>query len=300
MIAKLSGHVLGRLQAIRAYRPSPRTEQNILLLSMLVLVIGVYLSLRANPGILQTIDWRAIALVGLLGVPLTALGNSLEFVVSARMVGAQIPLSRALRVAIIGSAANMLPMPGATMVRIAALKVAGVGFKKGTGITLFVALVWIGVSFLYAGIMLSWFGVEWLAWAMILFGLSILLASAWTTHMSNASVWDYLRIVVLKVAMVLVDAARIYFCFAALGLDVLFTQASAFVVSGVLGSAVSIVPAGLGVRELVSAALAPMVGVAVSAGFLSATLNRIAGLAALLPLAGLLVLMDKQMGRIQS
>ena len=260
--------VLDMLQAIRGYRPSPAAEKRILLVSMLVLVLGIYLSLRDYPGILTHIDWQAIALVMLIGVPFTALVNALEFLVSARMVGATFPILRAMKVTVVGSAANMLPLPGSTMVRILALKASGVNFAKGTSITLLLALVWNGMALFYAGLMLLQFDAGVVAWGLGVTGAGVLLASAWATRHSGAGMSDFLRIVVLKFAMVLIDAVRIYLCFLALRLDVSFAQASTFVVSSVFGSAVSIVPAGLGVRELASAAMAPLVGVAVAAGFL--------------------------------
>ena len=286
--------MLNRLQALRAYKPSEQTEKKLLLLSILIMIIGLYLSVGDNPGILSGIDWRAIAIVILIGIPLTALGNALEFIVSGRMVGVTFSLLRALRVTVIGSAANMLPLPGSTIVRVAALKVSGVGIKQSTAITLLVALVWIGVSFLYAGIMIGQFQAGALAWFMGLPGLLVLIAAGFLTRTSNASLWYYSQIVVIKSLMVLIDAARIYYCFLALNLEVLFVQASAFVIAGVVGSAVSIVPAGLGVRELVSAGLAPVVGLSVSAGFLSATLNRIIGLTTLVPVAGMLTLVNSE------
>ncbi len=294
MIMKPAESVMVRLQAIREYKLSPRSEKKILIVSMLVLVVGIYLSLNDNPNIQTQIDWRAIAVVMLICVPVTALINALEFIVSARMVGVYFPVFRAMKVTVIGSSANMLPLPGATMVRILALKTSGVSFRKGTGITLLLALIWSGMSFFYAGVMLQQFDTGMMAWGLGGTGAGMLLASAWMTRYNGARITDYLRLVALKLAMVLVDAVRIYFCFQALELDVRFFQASTFVVSSVLGSAVSIVPAGLGVRELVSAGLAPIVGIAASAGFLSATLNRVTGLAALLPVAGLLVWLDKE------
>jgi uncharacterized membrane protein YbhN (UPF0104 family) len=57
------------------------------------------------------------------------------------------------------------------------------------------------------------------------------------------------------------------------------------VVGSVVGSAVSIVPAGLGIRELVSAGLAPVIGIEASAGFLSAAVSRVLEVVVLVPLA---------------
>jgi uncharacterized protein (TIRG00374 family) len=89
----------------------------------------------------------------------------------------------------------------------------------------------------------------------------------------------------VRSVLVVLDAIRIYLCLAALGTDATFAQASAFAVASAAGSAVSIVPGGLGVREAVTAALAPAVGLAAAVGFLAAALNRLIGLPVMVPLA---------------
>ncbi|MCG9545948.1 flippase-like domain-containing protein [Vibrio sp. Isolate33] len=283
--------------SIRSIRLSPNIEIKILATAMLLFLAGIYLSLRDEPDLFNEFDWYDAAVVVLVGVPLTVMINGLEFMCCARMVGRKFSIFRSLEITIVGSAANMLPVPGASIVRILALKSTGLSLIKSTGINMLLALIWIGISFLYAGMTLLHFVDGLIAWGVIGTGGLALLSSFWVVSYNHIHSMTYLYVVVLKFVLVLVDAARIYFCFQALGLDVLFLQASVFVVSGVMGSAVSVVPAGLGVRELVSAVLAPLIGVAASAGFLSATLNRIAGLSTLLPIAGLLILFKKEKQR---
>lgn len=91
-----------------------------------------------------------------------------------------------------------------------------------------------------------------------------------------------------RITLVSLDGLRLLWCLKALGVSAVFSQAAAFVVGGVIGSAVSIVPAGLGIREGVSAGLAPLVGLVAASGFMAAALNRILALSILAPVAFIL------------
>ena len=213
------------------------------------------------------------------------------------MINISISLSKAMEVTIMGSAANMLPLPGSTMVRVAALKLSGAGIKHSTLTTLIVAIVWVSISFLYAGLMLSTFHYDGLGEILSIIGLISLLVTSITVFSTQIKTVEYLKLIIIKLSLVSVDAVRIYWCFQVFDIELMFSQASAFVISSVLGSAVSIVPAGLGVREVVSAGIAPLVGLAPSAGFLTATLNRVIGLSALLPLAGVLIYLERKRKR---
>jgi uncharacterized membrane protein YbhN (UPF0104 family) len=81
--------------------------------------------------------------------------------------------------------------------------------------------------------------------------------------------------VIVKLIIVVTDAARLFLCLSAIGTMATFAQASALTLSAVAGSAISIVPAGLGVREIAAAALSPIVNLALASGFLAATLSRV-------------------------
>jgi len=271
-----------------------RVKEVILISAVVVLLAGVVLSVRANPELLQNVDGSMVWAILIVGVPVTIALNALEFVFMGRLAERSIAFGKALEVTVIGSAANMLPLPGSTIVRVAGLKFAGVGFKLGAAITLLVSVVWIGVAFLYAGSMLAAFSEPALGWGLVVTGAAALVAVSVVLLQFEIRASWYFALLATKFVLVLIDAVRIYWCFLALGVALSFWQASVFVISSVLGSAVSIVPAGLGVRELLSSGIAPIVGISAAAGFLTATLNRVLGLVVLLPLAGLLAIRERR------
>jgi hypothetical protein len=293
--AMILNELLARLGQLQSHFQtiSTRSKNLILLIAFVLLSVGVYISISDNPEVLRKVNLDGIWAILLVGVPLTILLNALEFVLSGRMISVSIAPIKALEVTIIGSAVNMLPLPGSTMVRIAALKLSGAGYKKSTVVTLLFAIVWIGAAFLLAGLVLGIFFGGILGYFMAVMGLAALIIAGMVTRNTKSRWKNYMWLLVLKFCMVMLDAVRIYWCFWALDIEVNLPQASVFVISSVVGSAASIVPAGLGVRELISAGIAPFVGIAASAGFLTATLNRIVGLSALLPMAGFLILLGR-------
>ena len=131
---------------------------------------------------------------------------------------------------------------------------------------------------------------SWISIAFLVFGSSIWFGCFLAAMRRCRGVELPVLLSLAKLLLVATDVFRIYLCFLALGEAAHFAQAAAFAVAAVLGSAVSVVPAGLGVREAVSAGLAPLVGLAPALGFLAASLNRLLDLVTVLPIAcGLLV-----------
>lgn len=250
-------------------------------------ILGIYLSYRAQPDLLENLNWGVLALVAAVGIPVTVILNTLEFQASAKLVGQRFSLVQAAEITIIGSVANMLPIPGGTMVRVAALKAGGASIKRGTAATLLVSGLWIGISFIYSGLWLFWLEITAFNLGVLLLGIGLLaIATSVFLSLKLSNNWSILaHLSVLKVGLVIVDAARIFGCLLALDYAASFAQASVLAVSGVLGAAVSIVPAGLGIREGVAALLAPVVSVSVASAYLAASLNRITGLAVMTPVA---------------
>jgi uncharacterized membrane protein YbhN (UPF0104 family) len=160
---------------------------------------------------------------------------------------------------------------------------------------MFVALIWMGVAFTYSGAWVMTSGETIVGGIFTVIGVAILTASFAAARWLLGQWQVPMLILVTKVALVLLDALRIYLCLWALGTAGAFAQASALAISGVLGSAVSIVPAGLGVREGVAAAMAPIVGLAASSAFLAASLNRLLGLATTAPVAMVLAVRASNM-----
>jgi uncharacterized membrane protein YbhN (UPF0104 family) len=236
------------------------------------------------------LDWRPLLLVVAVGIPLTTGLNTLEFMLTGRLIGKAIPLPRALEITIIGTAANMLPLPGSTLTRLASLTAGGAPLKEATTAVLLVAAVWPGVAFVFSGLSILSATAHLVGMVFLVAGLVVLCAIVLGVVRGRLRLRWTLAAIGVKLAMVATDAARLLVCFFALGIDSTFAQASALTLSALVGSAVSIVPAGLGVREAVAAALSPIVGLSAAAGFLAATINRLLALAALAPLAMLLAI----------
>jgi hypothetical protein len=284
--------VLNRIEPIidlMALR-NPSVRRFILILASAGFLVGIWLSLRDQPDILNRIEWLPLMLLVAVAIPLTLFLNALEFYLSARLIGQKIAFWRTMEITIIGSVANMLPLPGGTLVRIASLKAEGASFAKSTSTTLYVALIWCGVGFVYSGGWLAVLGQPLPGAALIIAGIAILAACIFATYRLLDDVRFTAMIVAAKVVLVLVDAFRTYLSLLALGLVATFGQASVLALSSLLGASFSIVPAGLGIREGAAAFLGPVIGIAASSAFLAASLSRILGMAVTFPLALILAL----------
>lgn len=264
---------------------NPNLKRIILLLAVALFIGGIALSIYHQPDIFSNLAWRPLVVLMAFAVPINILLNALEFRLSARLINRNVGFGKALEITVIGSAANMLPLPGAALARLVGLKAAGGSYREGAAVTGLIALVWLGAALTVAGAAIALLDDDLLGPLFIAAGIIVMVvALAAMVRISRDWPLSFLTATV-KVLFVALDATRLYLCLIGLGIDANYLQASAFVVAGVVGAAVSIVPAGLGIREAVSAALAPVVGLAASIGFLAASLNHLLGMFVLLPLA---------------
>ncbi len=264
---------------------SASARRMLLVIAALVLVAGLYLSFRYQPGLLDRLDWRPALVLFALGVPLILLISSLEFAVMARILGQRVSLATAFEVTVIGSAANLLPIPGGAVARVTALKFAGAGLRESATTMVMMTIMWLGVALMVSGGAAIYLGSQLPGVVALSAGLCAVIMAFLFTGSPVATFGPVMASLILKIFLVAADAVRIYLALSALGFDATPVQALVLVVAGALGSVVSIVPAGLGVREALAALLAPLAGLAASAGFLAAALSRIIDLAVVAPVA---------------
>lgn len=261
---------------------SPQVQRPALVLAALFFFVGIGASVYVKPSLVVDLQITPIIILLCIGVPFTIALNGLELHLTGRLVGTQFGTLQSLRIAVVSGAANMLPLPGGPLVRMAAMKGAGARYRDGGAATLAVAIIWVGVAFPYASFWLmphSWP----LAALLLASGIPALGLGYWVAGRVTGN-WRVAGAVVgLKLALTLLDATRLFLCLWALNTTAGFAEASVLAAAGVTGAAVSIVPAGLGVREGVSAGLATFVGLSAAAGFLAPALNRLLGLAVLVP-----------------
>jgi hypothetical protein len=253
----------------------PRYRQISLIIAVMLLAGGVVAAIRQQPDIFIDLDWRPTLLVMAICIPITVCCGSIVFMLTGRLVGQAVPFVKALEVTIIGNAANMLPLPGSTLVRVASLKMGGGGYKDATAAVLLVTATWIGVSLAYAAVAILFVTPHILGLVFLVVGLAVLSFSGFAIWRTAGGLGPVFSIVIVKLIIVVTDAARLFLCLSAIGAMATFAQASALTLSAVAGSAISIVPAGLGVREIAAAALSPIVNLALASGFLAATLSRV-------------------------
>ncbi len=253
-------------------------------LAALVFAAGLIASFIATPDLFSNISWTPFLVVMFVAVPISIILSALEMILTGRLLRQGFSFTQAIKISILGGAANMLPLPGGTVVRVAALREKGAPVADGLRATVIAGAIWLGVAFVFSGLWMLGFSV--VTGSLMSFLGAITLATGFIFGLRAYSNPDVLsQIALVKLSATVLEAVQIMLCLQALGIVADFAVAATLSVSGVVGSAVSIVPAGLGVREIVSASLASVIGLTAAYGFLAATLNRIASLTILGALA---------------
>src|SRR4030095_11904746 len=107
-----------RRGAAFADRASARTEskrgrQITMVVSAVVFVGAMALGFGALPEGEHHLQWWAIVLTSVVGVPVLIALNAVEYMASGRVLGHRIAVREAMPIAIYARAANLLPIPGA-------------------------------------------------------------------------------------------------------------------------------------------------------------------------------------------
>lgn len=242
----------------------------------------------------QEVEWGALG-AAVVGVPLTILANTLEFVIAARLGGGSATLVSGARVAVTATAANLLPLPGGFFIRFEALRRSGVRARTAAGATVAVALTWIGSALTLAGLMLTTGDRSVLAGAATaVAGLALVCAALAVLRSScqdraHVEAW-FLRVLAVELLSIGAGALRLLLLLRAIGLGWQPAAAVVLALSGVVATAVGVVPAGLGVKEVLASALAAVVGLPAAAGLVVSVLDRVVGLVVHAPLAASLTM----------
>lgn len=289
------GQLPRRLAVLFGARPqfSPRARRWLLLLAAVLFLVGGVLAWKRLPVGAHLVHWKPLALLAAVPVPATVVLNAARFQISARILGRHVSSATALRVSVAATAANLLPLPGAALVRIQGLKVLGEGYGAASAATGVVAGAWAGVTLTAAGLWQLPAGSPLLSGVLAAVGITALAAAALGLRAlvpegrfaSLAS-----RLLVLEGLVLLTAAGRLYLVFSSLGVDVRFHQTIALTVAGVAASAVGVLPGGLGLREAAAAGLASLLALPASAGYLAAAIDRLVGLIVLFLITAVLAL----------
>lgn len=277
-------------------RPAGDRWRRPLLALALALFVGSFaVALRALPDAENVHPrWALLGLVALVGVPANTVVNAAEYALTARLNGHRATPLQATEVAVLSSAGNLLPIPGAAIVRARGLRKLGASYARAISATAVAGLVWVAVTLVAAGGLLLAADNDGSGLLVPLAamggGLAVVAGSAVAIHRLQRTRGGrtgpaVAALVGVEVLAVVVGIGRYAGVMAGLSVDLSLAQAAALTVSVVAASALGFLPGGLGLRELLAAAIAPVVGLPAAVGLLVVAVDRLIGLPVLAAMA---------------
>ena len=245
-----------------------RHRRAILVLATILFVGGFAWSLDATGIGLAGIAWHWLAASVLLGFAGIVL-NGLELSLSAAVIGKRFPAIEATRLSSIGMLSNLLPIPASALVRGGGLVAKGASLAESGRILLYVGLLRLAVAGAITGAAL---------WAGPIMAGALVASAVLVALIARAGGMPAaLGLLALRVAMLGFVTVRLLLCFWALDADAILYNAALHAIAPVVGSAVGLVPGGLGVSEAIGAGLAMIVSQSPAIAFAALALNRLGG-----------------------
>jgi hypothetical protein len=247
------------------------------------------------PDVGTGIRWEILVPVGIIGNALNLFLNALEFDVTARFVGHRMPLTRAMRVTVVGSAANLLPLPGGALVRVQALASRGARYRHTITAAGVIGLMSIGAQLVLVSVANVAEASVGLLLALFAGGLVVIAVSfaILRTASDTRRVTRYgCYILILELVYAAVAAVRLWLIFIGLGVDLDLPAVFALSAVGSVATAIGFFPGALGVKEALVGVVSPLVGVPVAVGVTGAVVSRLFGFAVLAVASCTLVVRD--------
>jgi hypothetical protein len=225
----------------------------------------------------------------ILGAPVSIVLSAIEMHAVSRIAGGPMSWRTCFEVTVYSSAANMLPLPGGAMAKLAAMKSHGVNYRTGSAMVVLSFAVWGSLAFLYSSTALVLLHKGEIALVFAVCSIT-LLGLCWVGY-SRFRKWRLVGVLALtRLVSFPFESLRYLLAFLTVGASISFLQSAIYVVASFIGSAIVFAPTGLGVTEGAAAVLSTIVGASAASGFIAATVGRIARLVGLSVLAGGLLL----------
>jgi uncharacterized membrane protein YbhN (UPF0104 family) len=198
-------------------------------------------------------------------------------------LGVTVPPAQAVRITVIGTVFNLLPLPGAAATRMIALSRLGASKRSIARALLAATAVWIGAAFILAGIGIG-ANHGWLGVMAALIGVVGLLVGAATLHRAGFDARSVLMLVGLEVALTIVGIIRLWLALRSVEVSSSLLEAGGLAVAAPASAAVGFMPGGLGIREGLAAGLGSLSGVGAAEASIAAVIDRCIGLIMLVPM----------------
>ena len=293
---------LARIVALRerlvgSGRRSPATERAVLAGAVVLFVGATVLAARDLPHVHAHRHVVLLVLLGVIGVPASTLVNAAEYVAAGRALGHRLGPLHAARVSTVATAANLLPIPGALVVRARALRGLGTNYKRSLSVLGSIGVIWLGTTGVLAGIVLLIDGEHVALGLAFVAGGVVSCAGAYALLRVPLSDTDarhwFGRFVLIEIASVGVYAMRFVLVLRGLGFHAAWSETFTLTIATSAASAVGVLPGGLGLREVLAAALAPLVGLPAAVALFAVSVDRIIGLVVLALMSGILLLLGR-------
>lgn len=259
-------------------------------------IAGVVIAVGTIDVELTPESYWLFAAVAFIGVPLSVLVNAAEVVATGRLVRVAVPWEESIRVAVLGTAANMLPIPGAAVVRVDALVARGAPVRSAARGILATGAIWLAVSGILASALLS-AGDTWIALTIFALGMFAAIAAWWVLPRSDDAQdrrAGVVSVILVELATIAVTTFRLVLILLAIGISPSLTDVVILSSAYAVSAAVGIVPGGLGVREALTAGVAAALGIGANTGFLASAIDRLIGLIVQVPIVLLLYIRDRR------
>jgi hypothetical protein len=284
--------MIAAIRALLSRRAEPlpaRWRNSILAVAAVGVAIVSVWAWRSSGLSVDDLEWVPIAALFAVAAPLSLGLKAAEFDVAARIASQRPSVRRSFDVAVVSSAANLLPLPGSLIVTVQSLSTSGSTYGGALAASAVPGLAWVGLTGIAGGIGIAVAGPPLLGVAVMGAGI-IAGAIAARLFVATAPVEGRVtlaaRIVGVEVGWLAVSALRLGLAVVALGETVDLPQALALSVAGALTVAIGFFPSGLGVREALLAGLSPLIGLELDIGVLIGTVDRIVWLVFLAVVAG--------------
>ena len=241
-----------------------------------------------------------LVLVATIGPSGFTVCNVVEYRLTARLAGYSVGWSHAFRIVVLGSAANLLPLPGAVLVRTRALAGMGATYGAALGSALTVGLIWLGTASALAGA-LQLGGPHRVVGAGVgaagLVVLAIVYRILTRRRPGAAGAALMIRLVVVEARSRCSPRCASTSSSKASDSTRRPRRRSRSTLAGVLATVTGVVPGGLGVREGLSAVIGPLVGLAASLSLIAAADERLADLTFVGIAATVILALDRRRAR---
>jgi hypothetical protein len=247
-------------------------------LALIIFVSVVVFAWLNMPTLPQEPRWHILVIAGVGVIPVTLAWNAAEYHLTARLAGYSVSSLAAVRTSIFASLANLLPIPGALLVRAKAMHAMGASLGKVAFATVVVGLGFAGMATTLLGVMLVARRPAIISAVVLAMGLTLLISGTVfaATSLGLAKALPYFaKVMLIETGSVVTKALTLYLILEGLGQPADALQALALATSGVLAMALGFFPAGLGISELFAGIVSPLVDLPASLGVLAAAMERI-------------------------